>query len=228
MQEIKNLAYIWLVGIKLPSVTGFQPSSHWYVVSWLCAYPPWCSDDLEDDRWHSRRWEMRAKNDAARLSWSQIGCCKFVPGSWSRFYQPHKLWGPWLCLATGDYQQGCHPILCKFGQHYSNNTKWGKTYKLRSNQHKEKTFTWYPCGSGFYDTYLVHLVFRRLATRSVSGFVNWSKRDLASLSFKDRTLLSEKRRDLRSAVVFLTPGTWDAVIQITCPLASDKCISLVC
>ena len=43
MQEIKNLTYSWLAGIKLPSVAEVQPSSHWCVVCWLRADPPWCS-----------------------------------------------------------------------------------------------------------------------------------------------------------------------------------------
>ena len=33
------------------------------------------------------------------------------------------------------------------------------------------------------------------------------------------TLGYQKRHDLKSAVVFLTQGAWDAVIQIYCPLA---------
>ena len=32
MQEMKNLTYSWLLGIKLPSVAEVQPSSHWCVV----------------------------------------------------------------------------------------------------------------------------------------------------------------------------------------------------
>ena len=59
----------------------------------------------------------------------------------------------------------------------------GKIKELRFNQHIEKAFTWYASGSGLYDAYLVHLVFRRLANRSISGFPNWSKRGLATLSF---------------------------------------------
>ena len=84
MQEIKNMTYIWLVGIKLPSFAEVQPSSHWCVIWWLCPEPPWCSDDLSNVGWQSRCWEVPGKIAVASLSQSQIGCCKFVPGSWSR------------------------------------------------------------------------------------------------------------------------------------------------
>ena len=61
MQKIKNLTYCWLVGIKLPSVVEFQPSSHLCVVCWLCADPPWCSDDLGYVRWQSCLWRCPTK-----------------------------------------------------------------------------------------------------------------------------------------------------------------------
>ena len=92
----------------------------------------------------------------------------------------------------------------------------GTIYELRSNQHRKKAYSWYAWGPGFYDAYLVHLVFRWLAKRSISAFPNWSKKGLTTVSFKNHSLLSSKRRDLRSAVVFLSPGTWDAVIQMSC------------
>ena len=92
----------------------------------------------------------------------------------------------------------------------------GTIYELRSNQHRKKAYSWYASGSGLYDAYLVHMVFRWLAKRSISAFPNWPKRELTTVSFKNHSLLSSKRRDLRSAVVFLSPGTWDVVIQMSC------------
>ena len=52
-----------------------------------------------------------------------------------------------------------------------------------------------------YDGFLVHLVFRRLENRSISVFPKLIK------------------KGVRSVVLFSTPGTWDAVIQISYPLA---------
>ena len=89
---------------------------------------------------------------------------------------------------TGNYHQGCCPVLCNFGQHSSNDTKFSIVGRVllaklvqerRFNQHREKAFTWYASGSGFFYAYLKHFVFRQLANRSISGFPNWSKRDLA-------------------------------------------------
>ena len=54
------------------------------VVCWLCASPVWSTYDLDNIRWQSCSWEVPNKIAAARLSWSQIGCSKFVPSSWSR------------------------------------------------------------------------------------------------------------------------------------------------
>ena len=38
---------------------------------------------------------------------------------------------PWLCLPTGNYHQGCRPIMCKFIQHSSNYTKLGKDILIK-------------------------------------------------------------------------------------------------
>ena len=92
----------------------------------------------------------------------------------------------------------------------------GTIYELRSNQHRKKAYSWYASGSGLYDAYLVQMVFRLLAKRSISAFPNWPKTELTTVSFKNHSLLSSKRRDLRSDVVFLSPGTWDVVIQMSC------------
>ena len=72
-----------------------------------------------------------------------------------------------------------------FGGTFLTKLNEGKIYELRFNQNREKAFTWYASGAGLYDACLVHLVFRWLANKSISGFPNWSKRDLATLSFKD-------------------------------------------
>ena len=99
----------------------------------------------------------------------------------------HRLRATAVCQ-TGNYHQGCCPILCNFGQHSSNDTKFSIVGRVllaklvqerRFNQHREKAFTWYASGSGFFYAYLKHFVFRQLANRSISGFPNWSKRDLA-------------------------------------------------
>ena len=153
VQEIKNLTYSWLVRIKLPSVAEVQSSSHWCVVCWLCADPPSYSDNLSDVRWQSRCWEMPGKIAATRLSRSQIGCCKFVPGS--------RCW--WVAISSGVVPGftnrtncGNHSCVCQQGTitkvvaRYC--ASWastlptilngGKVYELRFNQHREKVFTW--------------------------------------------------------------------------------------
>ena len=133
------------VEIKLPSVAEVQPSPHWCVVCGLYADPPWCSDDLGNIRWQSRCWEVPDKIAAtSRLSgfpdwvlkvcswlleqvlmcWYQQWCCPW-------FHQLHKSWEPQLRLPTGTYHLGCCPNLCKFGQHSSNYTKWGKNIGIK-------------------------------------------------------------------------------------------------
>ena len=119
MQEFKHLTYSWLVGIKLPSVAKVQPSSHWCVVCWLCADPPWCSDDLSDIRWQSHCWEVPDKiaglsrslgvdnlflvaGAGVGVRWYQQWCCPW-------FYQPHKLWEPRLCFANRDLSPRLSP-----------------------------------------------------------------------------------------------------------------------
>ena len=101
----------------------------------------------------------------------------------------------------------------------------GTIYELRSNQHRKKAYSWYASGSGLYDAYLVHLVFRWLAKRSISAFPNWPKRDLTTVFCKNHSLLSSKRRDRRSAVAFLSADTWDAVIQMSCFLVQCQMTS---
>ena len=203
VEEIKNLTYSRLVGIKLPSVAKVQPSSHWCVVCRMCADPPWCFDNLGNVRWQCRCWEVPNKIAATRLSRSQIGCCKFVPGSWSRCWWAGANNGVFPGF-TNRTNSGNHVCVCQQGTITKAAARscaslastlptilnGEKTYKLRFNQHREKTFTWHASGSGFYDACLVHLVFRRLANRSISGFPNSSKRDLATISFKDRSFLS--------------------------------------
>ena len=117
--------------------------------------------------WGDSCWEVPKKTAATRLSQSQIGCCEFVPGSWSRcwwvginsgvvpVFTNCTNCGNHGCLPTGNYHQGCRLIPCKFGQHSSNYTKWGEIQELRFNQHTEKAFTWYVSGSGLYDAYIL-------------------------------------------------------------------------
>ena len=211
VQEIKNLTYSRFVGIKLPYVAEVQPSSHWCVACWLCADAPRCSDVLGDVRRQSRCWEVPVKISTTRLSQSQIRCCKFVPGSRSRCW--------WAGINSGvvpgftnHTNCGNHGCVCQQGTITKDvaqpcaslgSTLWtilngGKIFELRSNQHRKKAFTWYASGSGLCGAYLlVRLVFRRLVSRSIYGFPNWSERNLATFSFKDHFLLSWKRRELR-------------------------------
>ena len=141
----------------------------------------------------------------ARLNQSQTGCCKFVPGSWSRYW--------WAGIDSGAFPGFTNRETTNCGYHGSACQKGTitktvaqccaglvstlltirngeKIYELRFNQLREMAFTWYESGSGLYDAYLVHLIFRRLANRSISGFWKWSKRDLTTLSFKFYSLLS--------------------------------------
>ena len=194
---------LYTVGWWRLSCSLLQKSSHCCtgcVVCRLYADPPWCSDDLGNIRWQSAVGRRLTKLLLPDWVGSQIGCWKFVPGSWSRCWcaginsgvDPHFT----NCTNCGNhgcicYHLGCCSILCKFGQHSSSYTKWGKNIGIkRFNQHRENVFMQYASGSGLYDAYLEHLEFRRLANRSISGFPNWSKRDLTTLSFKGHSLLS--------------------------------------
>ena len=135
---------------------------------------------------------------ATRLSRSQIGCCKFVPGSWNRCWWPGVssgvVSGFTNCTNCGDHGCVCQQetttkavaqSCASLASTLPTILNEGNIYELSFNQHREKTVTWYASGSGLYDAYLVHLVFSRLANRSASGFSNRSKMDLAPLSFKD-------------------------------------------
>ena len=154
----------------------------------LYADPSWCSDDLGDIRWQSRCWEVPDKTAATRVSRSQIGCCKFVPGSWSRCWcagiNSGVVPGFTNCTNCGNHgcvcQQGTITkavvrSCASFASTLPTILYGGKRKEVRFNQHREKAFTWYASGSGLYDAYLEHLEFRRPANRSISGFLNWSK-----------------------------------------------------
>ena len=114
---ILNLYYVCkkfgMVGIKLPAVAELQPLSHWCVLCWLCADPPLCSDDLGDVRWQSRCWEKPEKIAPTRLSRSQIGYCKFVPDSWSRFWCAAI--NSWVPGFTNSTHCGNHGCVCQQG-----------------------------------------------------------------------------------------------------------------
>ena len=78
---------LYTVGWWRLSCSLLQKSSHCCtgcVVCRLYADPPWCSDDLGNIRWQSAVGRRLTK--LLRPDWvgSQIGCWKFVPGSWSR------------------------------------------------------------------------------------------------------------------------------------------------
>ena len=165
--------------IKLPSVAEVQPLLYWCVLCWLCADLPWCSDNLGNVRLQFHCWEVPDKIATTRLSQSQIGCCNFVPGGWSRCWWAGINSGfiPGFTKRTNFGNNGCvgqqGTITKAVPQSCASSASTlltilngGKIYELRFNQHREKAFIWYASESGLYDAYLVHLVFRRLADRS--------------------------------------------------------------
>ena len=129
-----------LVGIKLPSAAEVQPSSHWSGVWWKCAGPPWCTDNLGDIRWESCCWEVHDKIAANRLNQSQIGCSKFVPGSWSRCTDCENY--------DRVYQQGTitknvAPSCASLISTLPTTLNGEKIQEWRPDHHREKAFTLY-------------------------------------------------------------------------------------
>ena len=164
----------------MPSVAEVQLPLHWCVVmSADCVLALQCTDDLSYIRWQSCCSEVPNKIAATRISQTQIGCCKFVLVA-AGFDGLVSIVVPSLVSSTTQIvvfanrglSQRLSPNPVKFwaALFYPTILNWRKMYEVRSNQHREKTYTWFASGSGFYDAYLVHLVFRRRAKQIFCWF----------------------------------------------------------